>query len=52
MALKTHEVLDVVGKTLIDLGKALEDGKIDRSEVIGVVQKTVMNLLAEYSDDD
>ena len=52
MALKNYEVLLVLSKTLASLSEALEDGNIDKSEVIDVIQETVMNLLSEFSDDD
>ena len=50
MALTKSEVFYVVAQILNDLGKAYEDGKVTKGELMDVLQKAALKAFAEYAD--
>jgi hypothetical protein len=50
MALTKSEVFYVVASILENLGKAYEDGKVTKSELLDVLQKAAIKAFAEYQD--
>lgn len=51
MALTKGEIIQVLGRTIVNVGEELEkDDEISKEDIFDIIKNTVQELLKEYAD--